>query len=264
MPYADLDDVRLHYEFDGPADRPVLALSNSLGTNLHMWDGLIPSLIGEYRVLRYDMRGHGESSVPNGPYMIAQLGEDFLFLADTLGIRRLFFCGLSVGGMIGIWLGIHAPQRLQKLVLANTAARIGTVDGWNDRIARVQSGGIASVADGIIERWFTPAFRLAFPSGVETTRSMLLASPPAGYVATCAAIRDMDMTPQLHLIHTPSLILAGAQDAATPPSGSRLLVEGITNSQYIELPTAHMSSIERTDDFSKAVLSFLRTPGVPS
>jgi 3-oxoadipate enol-lactonase len=138
------------------------------------------------------------------------------------------------------------------------------VDGWNDRIARVQSGGIASVADGIIERWFTPAFRLAFPSGVETTRSMLLASPPAGYVATCAAIRDMDMTPQLHLIHTPSLILAGAQDAATPPSGSRLLVEGITNSQYIELPTAHMSSIERTDDFSKAVLSFLRTPGVPS
>jgi 3-oxoadipate enol-lactonase len=253
MPYADLDDVRLHYEFDGPADRPVLALSNSLGTNLHMWDGLIPSLIGEYRVLRYDMRGHGESSVPNGPYMIAQLGEDFLFLADTLGIRRLFFCGLSVGGMIGIWLGIHAPQRLQKLVLANTAARIGTVDGWNDRIARVQSGGIASVADGIIERWFTPAFRLAFPSGVETTRSMLLASPPAGYVA-----------PQLHLIHTPSLILAGAQDAATPPSGSRLLVEGITNSQYIELPTAHMSSIERTDDFSKAVLSFLRTPGVPS
>jgi 3-oxoadipate enol-lactonase len=264
MPYADLDDVRLHYEFDGPADRPVLALSNSLGTNLHMWDRLIPSLTGAYRVLRYDMRGHGESSDPTGPYMIAQLGEDFLSLADTLGIRQLFFCGLSVGGMIGIWLGIHAPQRLQKLVLANTAARIGTVEGWNDRIAKVQSGGIASVADGIIERWFTPAFRLAFPGEVEATRAMLLASPPAGYVATCAAIRDMDMTSQLHLIQTPSLIIAGVQDAATPPSGSRQLAEGIPNSQYIELPTAHISSIERPDDFNKAVLSFLRTAGVPS
>jgi 3-oxoadipate enol-lactonase len=264
MPYADLDDVRLHYEFDGPADKPVLALSSSLGTNLHMWDRVIASLTGEYRVLRYDMRGHGESSVPTGSYMISHLAEDFLSLADTLEIRQCVFCGLSVGGMIGIWLGIHASQRLKKLVLANTAARIGTREGWNDRISKVQGGGIASVADGIVERWFTAGFRQAFPGEVEATRAMLLASPSAGYVATCAAIRDMDMTSELHLIRTPALIIAGAQDAATPPSGSRELAEGIANSQYIELPTAHISSIERPDAFSKAVLAFLRTPGVPS
>ena len=126
MPHADLDDVRLHYEFDGPADKPVLALSNSLGTNLHMWDPVMPALSGDYRVLRYDMRGHGESTVSPGLYTIPHLAEDLLSLTDTLGIKQFFFCGLSVGGMIGIWLGIHAAHRLKKLVLANTAARIGT------------------------------------------------------------------------------------------------------------------------------------------
>ncbi len=264
MPHADLDDVRLHYEFDGPADKPVLVLSNSLGTNLHMWDSVMPSLTGEYHVLRYDMRGHGESTVSPGLYTIPHVAEDLLSLTDTLGIKRFFFCGLSVGGMIGIWLGIHAAHRLKKLVLANTAARIGTQEGWNDRIAKVQGGGIASVADGIIERWFTAGFRQAFPSEVETTRAMLLASPPAGYVATCAAIRDMDMTAEVHLIQTHCLIIAGTHDLSTPPSGGRQLAEEIPKSQYIEFPTAHISSIERANDFSNAVLAFLRTPGVPS
>lgn len=264
MPHADLDDVRLHYEFDGPADKPVLALSNSLGTNLHMWDTVVPALSGDYRVLRYDMRGHGESTVSPGPYTIPHLGEDLLSLTETLGIQQFFFCGLSVGGMIGIWLGIHAAHRLKKLVLANTAARIGTQEGWNDRIANVQGGGIASVADGIIDRWFTPGFREAFPSEVEATRAMLLASPPAGYVATSAAIRDMNMTSELHLIQTPCLIIAGTHDLSTPPSGSRQLAQEIPKSQYVEFPTAHISSIERANDFSNAVLAFLRTPGVAS
>jgi 3-oxoadipate enol-lactonase len=264
MPHADLDDVRLYYEFDGPADKPVLVLSNSLGTNLHMWDPVMPSLTGGYRVLRYDMRGHGQSTVSPGLYTIPHLAEDLLSLTDTLGIQKFFFCGLSVGGMIGIWLGIHAAHRLKKLVLANTAACIGNLDGWNDRIAKVQAGGIAAVADGIIERWFTPGFRQAFPTEVEATRAMLLASPPAGYVATSAAIRDMDMTSELHHIQTPCLIIAGTHDVATPPSGSRQLAGEIPKSQYVEFPTAHISSIERANDFSNAVLAFLRTPGVHS
>jgi 3-oxoadipate enol-lactonase len=180
MPDADLDQVRIHYQFDGPETAPVVVLSNSLGCGLRMWDRVMPAFTQQYRVLRYDTRGQGASSVPQGPYTLELLAHDVLSLLSVLGIEHCFFCGLSLGGMTGIWLGIHAQDRVRKLVLANTAARIGTVSGWNDRIRQVEQQGVEAVADNIIERWFSPAFHQSSPEEVQATRAMLAVAQPYG------------------------------------------------------------------------------------
>ena len=259
MPDVDLDQVRIHYQFDGPANGPVLVLSNSLGTGLPMWDRVLPAFTQQYRVLRYDTRGQGASSVPPGPYTLEVLAQDVLSLLSTLGIEHCFFCGLSLGGMTGIWLGIHAQDRVRKLVLANTAAHIGTVSGWNDRIRQVEQEGVEALADNIIERWFTPAFHQSSPGEVQATRAMLAASPTQGYAACCAAIRDMDLTSDLHLIRSPSLVIGAEFDPVISSAESRIVQQGITEATYLELPTAHLSAIERPEEFSRAVLSFLQS-----
>jgi 3-oxoadipate enol-lactonase len=259
MPDLDLRDVRIRYQFDGPENGPLLVLSNSLGTSFHMWDRVMPALTKHYRVLRYDTRGQGASSVPPGPYTIKLLASDLLSLLDVLSIEHCFFCGLSLGGMTGIWLGIHAQARMQKLILANTAARISAGSGWNERMERVQKAGVDSIADNILDRWFTPAFRQEWPGQVETMRTMLASSPAQGYVGCCAAIRDEDLTPDLHLIRSPTLVIAAEFDLATPPTESRILQQGIAGAGYVELSTAHLSAIERPDEFSNVVLSFLQS-----
>ena len=202
MPFVQLAEGELHYQLDGPVDAPVLVLSNSLGTDLHMWDIQIPAFTEHFRVLRFDTRGHGKSLVTEGPYSIEQLGRDVMALLDALDIQRAHFCGLSMGGLIGQWLGIHAGERLQRLVVCNTAAKIGTPEIWNPRIEMVLRDGAAAMValrDASIARWFTADFAAANPHQAQQITDMLAATSPQGYAANCAAVRDADFREQLAL-----------------------------------------------------------------
>jgi len=257
MPFADVNGARLHYRCDGPENAPVLVLCNSLGTDLTMWDPQLPAFARKLRVLRYDRRGHGASSVTPGPYTIEQLGRDVLGLLDSLAIERVRFCGLSLGGMTGMWLGAHAPARVERLVLCNTAAQIGAPDPWNARIEAVRKGGMAAIEAGVLARWFTPKF-LARPTPMlARMREVLLALSPEGYAACCAAVRDMDQRESIARIAAPTLVIAGAHDAATPPAAGRFIAEGVRGARYAELDAAHISNVEAADRFTEAVLGFV-------
>jgi len=233
--------------------------SNSLGTNLSMWDAQAPALAARFRVLRYDTRGHGQSSVTPGPYSIMQLGRDVVWLLDQLDIERADFCGLSMGGMTGMWLGVYAAPRIGRLVLCNTAAKIGTPEIWNARIEAVRQGGMAAVADAVIQRWFTPAFIARAPDAIERTRQMILSTPPEGYIANCAAIRDMDQRETISRISARTLIITGAKDPVATPSDARYIVERVAGAQYVELDAAHLSNIEATERFTQRLVQFLET-----
>jgi 3-oxoadipate enol-lactonase/4-carboxymuconolactone decarboxylase len=192
----------------------------------------------------YDSRGHGQSAVTNGPYDIAQLARDALGLLDALRIDRANFCGLSMGGMVGQWLGANAPQRIGRLALCNTGAQVGTPDLWNARIDAVMNGGMAAIVDGVIARWYTPAFVAAAPDAIARTRNMLLTTPANGYIASCAAVRDMDQRASAGRIVAPTLVIAGTHDAATPPAAGRFLADTIAGAKYVELAAAHLSNVE--------------------
>ena len=256
MPFVDCGGVQTCYEMSGD-DRPVLVLSNSLGTNLSMWDPQMPQLEQHFRILRYDTRGHGRSSVAPGDYTIEQMGRDVLGLLDALRLERVYFCGLSMGGMIGIWLGIYAADRLHRLVLCNTAARIGTREMWNARIAALRRDGMRSVASAVIERWFTPEFRAASPKKVAHAQQMLENSPAEGYAASCAAIRDMDQCDSVGRIAAPTLVIRGAKDPVTPAADAQFLVNQIRGAASVELNAAHLSNVEQPEAFTEAVISFL-------
>jgi 3-oxoadipate enol-lactonase len=257
MSFADLAGARFHYRFDGAEGAPVLVLSNSLGTNLSMWDAQMPALTERFRVLRYDSRGHGRSAATPGPYTIEQLGYDALALIDALALERVRFCGLSMGGMVGQWLGAHAPQRLSQMVLCNTAARIGTPDVWNTRIEAVNKGGMAAIVDGVVARWYTPAFIAATPGAIAATREMLLTTPAQGYIASCVAVRDMDQRDSTASIAVPTLVIAGTHDGVTPPEAARFLAERIPGASYVELDAAHLSNVEAEAAFTSALTQFL-------
>ena len=251
------DGCRIAYRFDGPADAPVLVLSNSLGTRWEMWEPQMAALAARFRVLRYDSRGHGRSDAPPGAYSMDRLGRDVIELIDALGIGTVRFCGLSKGGMVGQWLGPRAPDRLEKLVLANTAASMGPPSAWDSRIAAARSGGMAALTDTLISRWFTPEFVARAPDQVAPVRDMLLSTPVEGYAGCCAAIRDMDQRLTAPHITAPTLVIAGARDPATPPEEGRWLAAAIPGAGYVELDAAHLSNVEQPDDFTRALLGFL-------
>lgn len=258
MPTLTLQDVNIHYDLSGPGRAPVLLFSNSLGTSLAMWDPQMPELSRNYRTLRYDLRGHGQSQVTPGPYTIPQLAADVLHLLDALNIDKVDFCGLSMSGMIGMELALHAPHRLRKVIVCNTAPKLGTSAAWNTRIQNVQSGGMKAVADAVIERWFTPEFRAASSAVVESTRQMLLNTPPEGYAASCAAIRDFDATNTISAIRVPTLIIHGTRDPVTAPDDGQKMDAAIPGAQLVNLPVAHMSNIEAAPAFTMAVAKFLQ------
>lgn len=258
MPMLELSDARLHYEISGPEQAPVLVLSNSLGTNLAMWEPQMAALANEFRILRYDTRGHGRSSVSLGPYTIDQLADDVIDLLNELGIRQVDFCGLSMGGMIGMSLAMKAPQRLRKLALCNTAPKIASADIWNTRIATVRQGGMNAVVDGVLQRWFTPGFRATSPPAIASTRQMLLATQVEGYAACCAAIRDMDARDSIASVRLPTLVVAGSGDPVTPPADCRHMAEQISGARYVELPAAHLSNVEAADAFTITLTKFLK------
>jgi 3-oxoadipate enol-lactonase len=257
MSFIDTGKGRLHYQLEGRPEAPVLVLSNSLGTTLDMWLPQMPVLLENFRVLRYDTRGHGQSEVTPGPYTIAQLGDDVLTLLDQLHIPRAHFCGLSMGGMIGMWLAIHAPARIDRLVLANTSAAIGVPEVWNTRIAKVRLDGVVSVVDSVLERWFTADFLAHAPAQVERVKSMLRNTPAEGYVANCAAVRDMDQRADLNKITAPTLVIGGKHDKATPPEHGELIARAIQGAHYVELNAAHLSNWEMAQGFTNHMLDFL-------
>ena len=261
MPFVHVPGRQIHYALTGSPSAPVLVLSNSLGTNFSMWDAQLPQFEKHFSVLRYDTRGHGQSSVPPGPYTFDQLGGDVVALLDALKISRAHFCGVSMGGMTGLWLGLHAAGRFHKLVLASTSAKFGTAEGWNTRIAIVRKSGMKSVAPQVVERWYTPEFRVAAPETARTTLQMLETTPPEGYAACCEALRDSDLRENAGAIRMTTLVISGAKDSVSPPADCKYLAEKISGAQYLELLAAHLPNIEASTDYTSAVLRFLTAEG---
>ena len=257
MPIANLQNAKLHYKLEGPDRAPVIVLSNSLGTDLEMWNGQVPELSKYLRVLRYDTRGHGSSKADGDAWSLAHLGLDVLELLNYLGIDRFHVCGISLGGMTALWLAIHAPQRVLSLMPCNTAARIGNEATWNARIKQVQEHGLASIADATMERWFTASFRDRASAQVEATRQMLLRTDASAYLACCAALRDADLTGAISSISAPTLVISATSDPVTPPSDGRLLQERIPGAVYREINAAHLSNIEDPASFLAATLQFV-------
>lgn len=257
MPLLTTASSTTYYRFDGGDGLPVLMLSHSLGQDHSMWDAQASALSSRFRVLRYDTRGHGASAVPGGDYRIEQLAGDTLGLADALNIRTFAFCGLSLGGMVGQWIGAHAPDRLTGLVLANTSPR-ADANGMEERRQLVLRHGMPGISDIVMGRFFTPNVLAANTPPVAGARRTLLATDPRGYAACCAAIRDMDQTGLLSSIRVPTLVISGELDISLPWKGhSELLARAIPDSRVIHLPTAHLSNIERPHSFSAAVADFL-------
>ncbi len=257
MPHIQANGIRLHYRLDGPEQAPVLVFSNSLGASLEMWDAQLPAFTRHFRVLRYDIRGHGQSEAPLGEYGIEQLGRDVLGLLDALNLAKVSFCGLSVGGLTGQWLALNAPERFDRIVICNTAAKIGVADTWDARIALVKDKGMAEVAPGAITRWFTPGFIESSPAVVDAVRRQLLDTPAAGYASACAVVRDADFRVELARIRLPLLVVAGTQDPVTTVADAQFIVESVPGASLVTLPAAHLSNVEAPALFQRAVLGFL-------
>lgn len=257
MPIETIRGEPFNIEIDGAADAPVLMLSNSLGTNLHMWDPQIPEWSKHFRVVRYDSRGHGKSTAPDRPYSISELGGDAIAIMDHLGLDKVHWCGLSKGGMVGQWLATHARKRLNRVVLANTGSRMGPPELWNGRIRNIRANGMAVIVDATLERWFSEGFRERDKETIAKVSEMLSTTPPLGYAGCCAAIRDMDQREAIASVTTPVLVIVGGVDPATPPAAGKLIAETIHGAELLELDAAHLSNLEQPEAFTKAVLDFL-------
>lgn len=233
---------------DGSADAPVLVLANSLGTTVDMWEPQLPALTERWRVVRFDTRGHGRSAVPDGPYTIGDLGGDVLALLDELGVARAHFCGLSLGGMVGMWLAAHAPERIDRLVLCCTSARPGAPESWARRAATVRAEGTEAIADLVVGRWLTPEYASRQPGLVARLRAMLAATPAEGYASCCDAIRTLDLTTALPRITAPTLVLHGADDPAIVPSHGAYIAAAVPGARLtLVRDAAHLANVEQCD-----------------
>jgi 3-oxoadipate enol-lactonase / 4-carboxymuconolactone decarboxylase len=259
MPFVRIDGARLYWRCDGSDNRPALLLGNSIGTDHVLWEPVLADLMRTFRVIRFDMRGHGASEAPAGEYSLERLARDALAVADAAGARRFHYAGISLGGMMGMWLGAHAPERIDRLVLSNTSPYFGP-EGWAARIAAVSAGGMAAVADMVMGRFFTPEFVAAGGERYATARRTLLDVDPGGYAGCCAAIRDMDLRDALGRISAPTLVIGGARDQATPPEQGRALANAIPGAVYAELVAAHLPTLEVPAAFVDAVAGFLLQP----
>jgi 3-oxoadipate enol-lactonase len=260
MHFVETNGIRIHYRIDGPADGPVIVLSNSIGTDLSVWDGVAEGLQSRFRVLRYDSRGHGKSDVPSGPYTIAMLGADVTGMLDRLGLSKVHFCGLSLGGMVGMWLATNRPERIASLVLCNTAACVPPPEGWDARANAVRANGMEAIKPAVLERWLSDGFRTRETAAVARLLAMVEASPPDGYIGACAAIRDMDQRQTIQAISAPTLVVAGSKDIATSPEALRFIAANLANkARYVELDCGHMSSVEKPAELSAEIREFLST-----
>ncbi|WP_367382067.1 3-oxoadipate enol-lactonase [Stenotrophomonas cyclobalanopsidis] len=260
MPFLDLPQHRLHYQTEGRADGPWLTFCNSLGTDLGMWQPQVDALASQYRILRYDRRGHGQSSAPPGPYTVAELGADVLALWDHLRIERSHFCGLSIGGLTGQWLGVHSGNRLHTLTVAATAAKIGTLDGWQARIAQVLHDGLLPLVDGTRERWFTANFTQTHASQVEDILQRFLATSVEGYAGCCNAVGTADFREVLGRIGVPLLAIAGDDDPVCVPAELQAIADGVAQGRYAAVAGRHICNLESPQAFTAALVAHLSTP----
>jgi len=257
LPFLGVDNTRIFYRLEGKDDLPVLVLSHSLGCDHAMWAPQMPGLLQHFRVLRYDTRGHGASDAPIGDYTMEQLGRDVLALAGDLGISKFAFCGLSMGGMVGLWLAVNARDRVSAVALANTSPQFdsATLEG---RRRTVLAKGTAAIADVVMQRFFSPETLARGDAYAASVRAVLLATSSAGYAGCCAALRDAQFTDLLGTIQTPTLVIGGDRDPSTPWAGhGELLARGIRSAHSVRLPTAHLSNLERPRSFTAALLDFL-------
>ena len=255
--HAETNGISIQYELQGPPSAPAVVFSHSLGASLEIWRSQLEAFQENYRILLYDTRGHGGTQTGNLPITIETLSRDLLGLLDALAIDRAHFCGLSMGGLIGQWLGIHAPQRLQSLTLANTALKIGAAESWNTRIATVEREGMAAIIPGTLERWLTADFRVAHPGTAAAIETTLRNTGPIGYTACCAVVRDADFRQTASQISLPTLVIAGLHDPTTTPADLQALAAAIPNSKYVELEAGHISSVNASPSFNTALNAFL-------
>jgi 3-oxoadipate enol-lactonase len=250
--------VAIHHEASGPPDAPALLLGGSLGTTLEAWDVQAP-LASRFRTIRYDHRGHGRSPAPTGPYEIGELGRDVLALMDRLGLERASHGGVSLGGMVGMWLAANAPERIERLILICTSAHMPPASAWAERAATVRrTGGTEAIADAVVERWLTPEYAAACPDVRAALRRMLISAPPEGYAACCDAIQQMDLRPLLARIEAPTLVISGADDQAAPPEHQRLIADAIADARHeVVSPAAHIAPIEQADSINSLILEHL-------
>lgn len=265
MPYVTVNGVSLCYRIDGAehaehADAPWVVLSNALGADVSLWVPQIGALSTAFRVLRYDARGHGRSSAPAGPYTIEQLSGDVIALMDALAIERAHFCGMSMGGLTGIALAARHGERIDRLVLAHTAARIGSSDVWVARARQAREETPRALAQATLQRWLSPAFIAREPILHAAFRDVFAHTDSEGYAANCEAIDAADLRAELARIAAPTLVLAGTHDASTPDEQGRMLAGNIAGARYVELDAQHLSNVEQADAFTRAVLDFLRAP----
>jgi len=258
LPFATIDNTRLFYRLEGKAGAPVLVLSHSIGADHGMWAPQVADLLPHFQVLRYDTRGHGASGASAGEYSIELLARDVLGLANSLGIGKFAFCGLSLGAAIGQWLGIYAADRLTGLILANTSPQFGPRINWETRMKMVREGGMAAIVDMAMQRFFSPETLARADVYANSVKSVLLGTDPAGYVACCAALRDVDNRQSLRDVHVPTLVIVGDRDVSTPWEGhGEILARDIPGARAVRLPAAHLSNLERPRSFTLALLEFL-------
>jgi 3-oxoadipate enol-lactonase len=255
--------VRVHRVVSGPRHAPVVVLSNSLGSTHAMWDAQVDGLAEHFRVVRYDTRGHGQSPVPAGPYDLADLADDVVALLDDLGVERVHFVGLSLGGMTGMRLAARNPERVDRLVVLCTGARLDPAQAWHDRAATVREQGTAAVAEAVVQRWFTPAFLTANPLLRAACEATVAGTPAEGYAGCCEAIATMDLHPDLPTIQAPTLAIAGADDPATPPPFLQAIAEGVADGRLLVVPeSAHLANAEQPQLVTPAIITHL-TGGAP-
>jgi 3-oxoadipate enol-lactonase len=258
MPMITVDDgASINVEVQGDERAPALMLSNSLGTNLHMWDDQAVELAKHFRLIRYDRRGHGRSSVPPGPYSMERFGRDVVAILDKLGVERTNWCGLSMGGMVGQWLGANAPRRVNKLILSNTASYYSDKGPWAERIALVREKGLGALVDANMQRWFTEGFRKSHPQVIERMKAAFTGTDPKGYIASCEAIRDMDFRDSNARIKAPTMVIVGAHDPATPPAQGEAIAKAIPGAKVATIDAAHIANMEQPQVYTKTVLEFL-------
>jgi len=253
----DLPTHRLHYRVEGPEAAPWLVFCNSLGTDLSMWDAQAADLATDFRVLRYDRRGHGASTAPAGAYTLADLGGDVLALFDALGIERAHYCGLSIGGLVAQWLAIHAPQRIERVAVCATASKIGTADGWTTRIADVEARGLEWMTGATAERWFGSSFRATHPGEVDRILARFVATSVAGYAGCCAALAAADLRTDIARVGMPVLAISGDEDPVCPPSDLQTIADAC-GGRHVSLPGRHLVNVESADAFNATLRDFLR------
>ena len=259
MQFADIDGVTLHYQLiGGPASKPVIVFANSLGTDFRIWRDVIIRLAGDFAIVTYDKRGHGLSSVGTSPYSLDDHVGDLAGLLDFLNVKNAIICGLSVGGLIAQGLYASRPDLVRALVLCDTAHKIGNADSWNARIAALEENGIESIADTILERWFTPTFHRESSPALTGYRNMLIRQPLAGYAGTCAAIRDADLTEDAGRISVPTICIVGDQDGSTPPDVVLSMAKLIPGARYEVIKDAgHIPCVEQPEMLVAIIRAFI-------